>query len=577
MTSSTLQLLSCQGALRALGCSAAAQQTQWPCLALLSQLGQQAARGLVTTGHTHIPKAKHDRYRTPPKNYVQLLQHITRARELGRLEQLVKQYGPKFDGVHVAAAMSMLPKLHQPAKPGSRLSPQKVKERLVMPAKLLLQLQDMAAAQVPRMFAREVASVTWALGRCRNLLPQGSSRPSSSSSSSSSNGTCLNSTTLQLVRQLMLRLHQGGSRLLYQGASGAEVAKLLHGMARLRLTWPVRRSVRELCVFVQRHPERMHAKELAAAAWALSKLPVEGEAVSGALAVISEQAVQRKLWLRPVSICSLATAWARLGRSDDMQLLDALAEEAVAQIKDFRPPQLAVLAWAFGRLRYNPGQETLAALSTSAVRQLEHFDALHLGLLLRGLTRLQGREMDKQLLSEVAAGIAKEQAVALNARDAVRILAAFVAAPDAGHVRDVTGMAERIGDALKQRISSIKPEAATNLLVCYSKLPVQHELLLRLADSAAERASDFSMRQWVRMVKACKRLGYSRLQDARLVALYAAADQRLQQHLLGQPRRQQQRAAAHSSCCRKLSSRASMRCSSMQQWTWQSCWASAGR
>jgi hypothetical protein len=101
----------------------------------------QAARSVVTTSHTHIPKAKHDPYRTAPKNYVQLLQHITRARELDRLQQLVRQYGPKFDGVHVAAAMSMLPKLHQPARPGSRLSSHKLKERREKPSKLLVQLQ----------------------------------------------------------------------------------------------------------------------------------------------------------------------------------------------------------------------------------------------------------------------------------------------------------------------------------------------------------------------------------------------------------------------------------------------------
>jgi hypothetical protein len=184
-------------------------------------------------------------------------------------------------------------------------------------------LQDMAAVQVPRLFAREVASITWALGRCRNLLPQVNSRNSHPSSSSS---THLNAATKQLVGELMRRLRADGGRLLYQGASGAEVAKLLHGLARLKLGQPLKRSVQDLCMFVQRQPERMHAKELAAAAWALAKLGVGGEAVSGALDVISEQAVQRKLWLRPVSICSLATAWAQLGRRDDTQLLDALAE-----------------------------------------------------------------------------------------------------------------------------------------------------------------------------------------------------------------------------------------------------------
>jgi hypothetical protein len=186
-------------------------------------------------------------------------------------------------------------------------------------------LQDMAAVQVPRLFAREVASITWALGRCRNLLPQGNSshnRPNNSSSSS----THLNAATKQLVGQLMRRLRQDGGRLLYQGASGAEVAKLLHGLARLKLGQPLKSSVQDLCRFVQRQPERMHAKELAAAAWALAKLRVDGAAVSGALDVISEQAVQRKLWLRPISICSLATAWAQLDRRHDTLLLDALAE-----------------------------------------------------------------------------------------------------------------------------------------------------------------------------------------------------------------------------------------------------------
>ncbi|WIA08968.1 hypothetical protein OEZ85_008383 [Tetradesmus obliquus] len=541
MSKSALQLLSCQAALRALGCSsAAAQQTQWPSLALLSQLGQQATRNALTVSHTHIPKAKHDPYRTPPKNYVQLLQHITRARELGRLEQLVKQYGPKFDGVHVAAAMSMLPKLHQPARPGSRLRGQKLRQRRQIPAKLLGQLQDMAAAQVPRLFAREVASITWALGRCRSLLPQGSSsrgKPSSKSSKSSksSSSTGLDAGTKQLVGQLMQRLRHGGGRLLYQGANGADVAKVLHGLARLGLGPVQHSSVKELCMFVQRHPERMHAKELAAAAWALAKMRGQAQdaVVRRALSVISKQAVQRSVWLRPVSICSLATAWAQLGRGDDTALLGALAEEAVAQIKAFQPQQLAVLAWAFGRLSYNPGEEALAALSAAALRHLEGFDAQHLGMLLRGLTLLQGSSMDTQLLSAVAAGIAKEEAVALNARDAVRILAAFVAAPEAGHARDVSRMAERIGDALQGRVGSIQPAEATNMLVCYSKLPAQHELLLRLARSAAARASDFSMGKWVRLLQSCKRLGYSRLQDARLVDFYAAADTRLQQHLLG--------------------------------------------
>lgn len=95
----------------------------------------------ITYHHTHIPTKKHDPYRTPPKNYVQLLQHITRAKKVDTLNKLVMHYGPKFDAVHVAAAMSMLPKLYQPVVPGTRISPRRVKQQRETPGKLLQQLQ----------------------------------------------------------------------------------------------------------------------------------------------------------------------------------------------------------------------------------------------------------------------------------------------------------------------------------------------------------------------------------------------------------------------------------------------------
>jgi hypothetical protein len=95
----------------------------------------------IVTGYTQVPKEKHDRYRTPPRNYVQLLQHITRARDLPSLAKLVREYGPRFDGVHVAAAMSVLPKLYAAPSPGARLGISELRERRVMPAKLLQHLQ----------------------------------------------------------------------------------------------------------------------------------------------------------------------------------------------------------------------------------------------------------------------------------------------------------------------------------------------------------------------------------------------------------------------------------------------------
>ncbi len=41
---------------------------------------------------------------------MQLLQHIHRARKLSQLEELLASFGDKFDAVHVAAAITVLPK-----------------------------------------------------------------------------------------------------------------------------------------------------------------------------------------------------------------------------------------------------------------------------------------------------------------------------------------------------------------------------------------------------------------------------------------------------------------------------------
>lgn len=58
-------------------------------------------------------------------------------------------------------------------------------------------LQRQADAQVPRMYVREVATVTWALGRCRALLPQGNPH---------------NTTTAELVRKMMEHVNKDNGR-----------------------------------------------------------------------------------------------------------------------------------------------------------------------------------------------------------------------------------------------------------------------------------------------------------------------------------------------------------------------------
>lgn len=93
------------------------------------------------TCHSTTPQRKRDPYRTPPRNYVQLLQHISRARTLDALTALAQRYGDKFDAVHVAAAMAVMPKLHRPPRPGARLSAAQLKQRKQAPQQLLAELQ----------------------------------------------------------------------------------------------------------------------------------------------------------------------------------------------------------------------------------------------------------------------------------------------------------------------------------------------------------------------------------------------------------------------------------------------------
>jgi hypothetical protein len=217
-------------------------------------------------------------------------------------------------------------------------------------------------------------------------------------------------------------------------------------------------------------------------------------------------------------------------------LLCCSLQEAVHQQRDLSPAHLAALAHACARLRWRPPPELLAALNSQARRTLEQFNAVSLGLLLQGMRQLGA--LDSALLSDVAAGIAGEQQVALSPRDGARILAAFVAQPSAGQLQDVEGMAERIGTALHRSAERAPPCVLTDLVVCYSKLPYEHPVLLRLLDAASARPHELTMEQWVKLLQAVGRLPLSTRpgspeERARLAALYEAAEQRLQDHLQG--------------------------------------------
>jgi hypothetical protein len=212
-------------------------------------------------------------------------------------------------------------------------------------------------------------------------------------------------------------------------------------------------------------------------------------------------------------------------------------QEATHQLRDLQPDHLAAFAWALGSLDYTPPAELLSGIVAESRRKLQGFTASSLGLLLLGLRGLRGlRALDKQLLAEVAAGIAAEPEVALAPRDAARILSAFVAVPDAGTVRDVEGMAQRIASAIRRDARRARPRLLTELVMCYSRLPHHHPMLPELLDEAGTRGSSFTLRQWASLLQSAQQLGYGQVLadpqlEATLWAFYKAGDVRLRQHV----------------------------------------------
>lgn len=107
------------------------------------------------------------------------------------------------------------------------------------------------------------------------------------------------------------------------------MAQLLHGLARLKLGGARHSNLKHLCNFVVKQPQRLHINEVAAAAWALAKISPaakdSSKQIAAALEALSRQALELRLFLRPVSMSSLLTACAHLQHRDP-QLLAAICE-----------------------------------------------------------------------------------------------------------------------------------------------------------------------------------------------------------------------------------------------------------
>lgn len=73
--------------------------------------GHRGFASKIQVEYVKMEEPTRDQYTTRPTNYVQLLGALRQARNVARLAELVGQFGRTFDAVHVAAALTRLPKL----------------------------------------------------------------------------------------------------------------------------------------------------------------------------------------------------------------------------------------------------------------------------------------------------------------------------------------------------------------------------------------------------------------------------------------------------------------------------------
>jgi hypothetical protein len=65
----------------------------------------------ISMEYQALPEPRQDTYTTEPTNYAQLLGALRYSANVARVAHLVDTYSHRFDGVHVAAALTRLPKL----------------------------------------------------------------------------------------------------------------------------------------------------------------------------------------------------------------------------------------------------------------------------------------------------------------------------------------------------------------------------------------------------------------------------------------------------------------------------------
>lgn len=370
----------------------------------------------------HRERMPVDPYTRAPVTYVQLLQHIRRARDVRALEALVDAHGARFDAVHASAAMAALPRVlaasavEQPTPEGSR-----------RPAELLARLQAMALQNRERMQARQIANAVWSAGRCRQVV----SAAARDERRRAVGAQRVPASALLQAGEMGVEEGAGAEGATATGGGSSDAAAEAAGAAS-----PVATAAQLLALEREQARARLRQRRSQAALprWrgdaagaALASLPTSSDLDAGPAAA-SRAAVRELL--------------AELGRGGFRKLYQGGA-----------PADAAQLLHGLARLRLAPPPSLLRHLQAFVAKRSAEFDARHLAVSAWALSRLAGLEREKQQQRQGGGGAARP----------ARRAEAGVAAPLPGP------LAEMIVARALEQADFFRPWSACALLYAFAR------------------------------------------------------------------------------------------------------------
>lgn len=261
----------------------------------------------------------------------QLTNRITTATDVYRLSSLLEQHGSSFNHVHVAAAITRLPKLA-------------VRHRSEPEAQQLLQQLSQRFLQHVHTYseARQYANVLWAISKLHKQAsePQanGSAHPAASSGSGSTSGRVVGAIEAELMAEDCKKLRRSIPQELSNIAYGLAVL----GHDKQAAIWqPVSSAA-------QQSTQSFKPQELANLLWAYAKV---GRRDTPLFSIVVRAAVGKLPAFKPQELSNLLWACAAM-RYRDPELLEEAARQLTHRLWDCNSQDLGNIAWAYGRLRY---------------------------------------------------------------------------------------------------------------------------------------------------------------------------------------------------------------------------------